>query len=201
MNGALKNTQFDFFENYPALPSGSAPFHGNLSFLLWNKGHPCGFPIVPVVKVRRSYNKLSNQKLDDWNLASCVGAGIWALSNMLAVDENVKEARVLETNGNSWVMYEFGRDGEFKKTGMYEGNNQFKKIYLDKEMAQVVMGLIQFSVGAFNEKEQELLKVYEYLDDLQFFEKVDADAKYSVNIPEKKDKGKLLPNFLRNVFK
>ena len=51
-------------------------------------------------------------------------------------------------------MFEVQLDGKFEKTGLYTPKNEFKKIYLDNEIQNLVLGLIKFSLNKPAEKEK-----------------------------------------------
>jgi len=197
---ALKGTNFDFYYDYKCLPSTKCRFHGTVPFLIYHKTHENHLPFIPIIKSKRVLNKLANVYTDEWNLAEAVGAGLWALDNMKAVDKNneIQFSRVLQTNGNIWKLYEFDSTGGFKKTGYYTPKNQFKKIYEDFEMQEIVTGLIRFALGDMDENEKELKGIYDYLDDRKFFQRIDDDTKDKIRRRERF--WKFLPKKIRILF-
>jgi len=56
----------------------------------------------------------------------------------------------------------------FEKTGFYEPKNALKKIYYDKEMQSIVMGLIKFSLDSPTENEKVFKKVYDFVDERRY---------------------------------
>ena len=197
---SLKGTEFDFYYDYKCLPSKKSEFHGVAPFLIYHKTHEFHLPLIPVIKTQRVFNKMGNIFTDEWNLCEVVGAGLWALDNMKAVDKNneIKFSRVLQTNGSSWILYEFDEKGGFKKTGFYTPNNQFKKIYEDREMQEIVIGLIRFAVGGVEENENELKAIYDYLDERKYFQRIDDETKELIRQREKF--WKFLPKKIRSIF-
>ena len=197
---SLKGSQFDYYYDYKCLPSAKCKFHGTLPFLIYHKTHEFHLPFVPVIKSKRVLNKVANVYVDEWNMAEAVGAGTWALNNMKAVDKNneIQFSRVLHTNGNIWRMYEFDIKGGFKKTGFYTPKNQFKKIYEDYEMQELVNGLIRHSLGELDENEKELKGIYDYLDDKKYFQTIDEETKETIRKRERF--WRFLPKKIRTIF-
>lgn len=197
---ALSDTDFDFYQNYRCLASKKCKFHGKLPFLLFHKTQNFHLPLIPVVLSHKTFSSLGNISAESWNLAEAVGAGLWALDNMKAVDEKneINFSRVLHSNGNIWRLYEFDNKGGFKKTGFYVPKNQFQKIYEDTEMQVLVVGLIRFSLGSLKEKERELKSFYDYLDERKYFERVDENVKRDIEFKQKFRW--LVPKKLRAIF-
>lgn len=100
---------------------------------------------MPVIRTQKKKEPLTSQPVDYWNVHQCVGAAIWALHNARAADPSIKSQLVLHTNGNVWRMYQVNLDGNFRKTGFYSPDNQFKKIYRDRQAVDLVLGLIRYS--------------------------------------------------------
>lgn len=197
---ALKGTDFDYYYDYKCLPSTKCKFHGTVPFLIYHKAHPFHIPLIPVVKSKRVLNKLAHVYTDEWNLSEAVGVGLWALDNMKAIDKDneIQFSRVLHTNGHVWRLYEFDAKGGFKKTGFYTPKGQFKKIYGDMEMQEIVTGLIRFALGEMDERERELKAVYDYLDDRKYFERVDEETKEKIMKRERF--WRFLPKSIRTIF-
>jgi hypothetical protein len=197
---SLKGSNFDFYYDYKCLPSQKTRFHGTVPFLIYHKTDEFHLPLIPVIKSKRVLNKSINVYTDEWNLAEAVGAGLWALDNMKAVDKNneIEFSRVLQTNGNIWRLYEFDNKGGFKKTGFYTPKNQFNKIYEDFEMQEIVLALIRFSLGELNENEKELKAIYDFLDDKKYFQRIDEATKQEIRKRERF--WRFLPKKIRLIF-
>ena len=197
---ALKGTPYDFYYDYKCEPSKKSQFHGVVPFLIYHKSHEFHLPLIPVVKTKKVFNTLGNIFTEEWNLAEAVGAGLWALDNMKAVDskKEIKFSRVLQTSGNTWRLYEFDDKGGFKKTGYYVPKNQFKKIYDDIEMQEIVIGLIRFALSDMDENEKELKTIYDYLDDRQYFQRIDEETRQLIRKRERF--WKFLPKRIRTLF-
>lgn len=197
---SLKGTDFDYYYDYKCLPSEKCKFYGTTPFLIYNKKHQFHLPIIPVIRSRRVFNTMGNVFIDEWNLCEAIGAGIWALDNMKAIDKGneINCSRVLQTNGNIWRLYEFDTKGGFKKTGFYTPRNQYKKIYEDSEMQEIILGLINFAVGELDGNENELKAIYDYLDDRKYFQRVDEDTKELIR--KKERFWRFLPKKIRLIF-
>lgn len=198
---ALKETEFDFYREYKCMASQKCPFHGNLPYIIFNKNHEFHLPLTPVILSKRTFSPLGQVFNDEWNLAEGIGAGIWALENMKAVDtkNEINFSRVLHTNGNLWRMYEFDNKGGFKKTGFYIPKSRFENIYEDPQMQSIVLGMIKFAIGFEGEKEKELRNFYEYLDERKYFERVDSETK-RITANREKFYWKFVPRKIRSFF-
>jgi len=196
---ALRDTDFDYYYDYKCLPSKYCKFHGVADFLIYKKSGN-HVPFVPVLLVKKKYNPVVKEKVEDLDIAPAVGAGIWSLTNMLAVDKDIQVSRTLQTTGHKWIMSEIHKDGEFKKTGVYKPNNlgTFKKIYADPEMQEVVLGLIRFACAIHSEGEIALKKAYDFIDEAKYLTELDEETKQKLD--DKKKTWRFLPEGLKKFF-
>ena len=196
---ALKGTDFDYYYDYKCMPSKQCKFHGVADFMIYKKNGN-HFPLIPVFIAKKKLDPILNKKLEEYNVCEAVGAAAWNLTNMLAVDKDITHTRILQTTGHTWAMYEFSKDGEFRKTGIYRPNTPgpFKKIYNDPEMQEVILGLVRYASFMHTENEIGLKKAYDFIDEAKYLEELDDDTK---NKFEKRRRfWRFLPRAIRDFF-
>jgi len=74
---ALKDTPFDYYYDYKCSASDAILLHGNIDFLIYHKAHE--LPLIPVVKVRKAYNRFLDMEEDYWNTAEAIGVNFFFL--------------------------------------------------------------------------------------------------------------------------
>jgi len=196
---ALKGTDYDYYYDYKCEPSKGCKFHGTVDFLIYKKTGD-HLPFVPVFITKKEMNPVLNQKLDQYNVFEAVGAAAWTLTNMSARNKAIDKTRILQTNGHTWRMYQFNKEGEFKKTGIYKPNTPgvYKKIYDDPEMQEVALGMIRFAACMHTENEIGLQKAYDFIDEAKYLEELDENTKSKF---EKRQRfWRFLPKGIRDLF-
>jgi len=199
LHEALKETDFDYYYDYQCQPSKGNKFHGTADFLIYRKSGD-HLPFVPVFITKKVINPVMELKVDQYNVFEAVGGAAWALTNMSAVNKDIQKSRILQTNGHTWRMYQFDKEGEFKKTGIYKPNTPgvYKKIYDDVELQEVILGMIRFAAFAHSENEVGLQKAYDFIDEVKYLEELDENTK---NKFEKRQKfWRFLPRSIRDLF-
>ena len=138
---ALKGTDYDYYCDYKCLPSKHCKFHGTVDFMIYKKTGD-HLPLIPVLIAKKRSNVISLNKIGEFSACEAAGAAAWSLANMQGINKEMTHTRVLQTTGHTWMMYEFSRDGQFRRTGAFipESACQFKKIYDDLEMQEMVLG-------------------------------------------------------------
>ena len=196
---ALKGTQFDYYYDYRCMPSKACLFNGTIDFFIYNK-ESNHIPFIPVFISKKKRHPYTREMIDNYSVPEAVGGSIWALNNMLATDKNFEFVRTLHTNGHVWKMYEFTKKGEFKKTGFYIPNSpeSVKKIYFDLEAQQVILGLIRYACTLQSEKEKELKKFYDLMDESKYLVELDPELKEKME--KRKRLWKFLPKGLHDFF-
>ncbi|KAM3130359.1 hypothetical protein pb186bvf_017562 [Paramecium bursaria] len=185
---ALKQTEFDYYYDYKCNP-GSLPFYGTADFLIYHKEKQ--MPIVPVLKDYLNEGFTGIGKARSMNSSGPIAAGVWALDNMFTAQQ-ITVSRVIQTDGNHWRLYELTKQGQFRQTGVYYGDNQFNKIYYDYEMQKVILGLIRYSLNQPTENEQALKVVYDFVDEKMLLTEGDK--------PKPSKFWNFLPQSIRDIF-
>lgn len=73
---------------------------------------------------------------------------MWAFNSTKAVNPNLNSVRVIMTNGNKWKIIQIGNDASFEKTGYYFSEvDRFEKIYNDKDMQSLALGIIKYALN------------------------------------------------------
>ncbi len=196
---AIRDSDFDYYYDYQCLPSKYCKFNGTADFLIYNK-HAPHIPFIPVLLMKKKRNEVIKEMVEDLDIAPAVGAGIWSITNMLAVDKDIKYSRTLQTTGHKWILSEITKEGEFKKTGVYKPNNPgaFKKMYADPHAQEIILGLIRFACSIHSENELALKKAYEFIDEAKYLTELDDDTKKKLE--DRKKSWRFLPESIKKFF-
>ena len=78
-----------------------------------------GFPLIPIFfpVQRKSMHSLFTS--ETFSVAQAVSAGLWSLEHMHDIDPSIQYARVIQTDGHNWKLYEV-HHSHVKKTKFFK---------------------------------------------------------------------------------
>ncbi len=132
-------------------------------------------------------------------------------------DERLRNIRVIFTNGHMWKLWEFDIEYRGRSTKWYKPRTygeiikdqnfpifetiddpSEQKVWHDFRHIQLSLGLIRFGANTPNDREFSLQDTYDYLNDLQYMDKMTPEDRQKLR--SKARRIKYLPKFMQRML-